>query len=111
MAATMEHERVPSDGKFNASHIDDPIAEKGYQQSASSDDEEYSPLEQRKIVHRVDRRLVLTCGVMYCISLMDRINLGQAAIAGMTKELKLSVGFRYVGLDSDPSISVLTFSL
>jgi hypothetical protein len=101
MATTMHPERVPGDAKFNANHIDDPIAEKGYQQSALSDDEEYTPLEQRKIVHRVDRRLVLTCGVMYCISLMDRINLGQAAIAGMTKELKLSVGFRYVGLYPD----------
>jgi hypothetical protein len=101
MAATMHPERASGDDKFNTSHIDDPIGEKGYQQSASSDDEEYTPLEQRKIVHRVDRRLVLTCGIMYCISLMDRINLGQAAIAGMTKELKLAVGFRYVGLHPD----------
>jgi len=100
MAATMHPEHVPGDDKFNASHIDDLIAEKGFQPSASSDDEEYTPLEERKIVHRVDRRLVLTCGVMYCISLMDRINLGQAAIAGMTKALKLKVGFRYVGLPS-----------
>jgi hypothetical protein len=43
---------------------------------------EFSPAEQRKIVHRIDRRLVLTVGVLYCISLMDRTNLSAAAIAG-----------------------------
>lgn len=38
--------------------------------------------EQRSIMHRVDRRLVLTLGAMYCISLMDRTNLSAANIAG-----------------------------
>lgn len=38
--------------------------------------------EQRSIVHRVDCRLVLTLGAMYCISLMDRTNLSAANIAG-----------------------------
>lgn len=60
-------------------------------------DEVYTYAEQRKIVHRVDRRLVSMCGLGYCISLMDRTNLSVAAIAGMTKELKLHIGFRYVG--------------
>jgi hypothetical protein len=51
----------------------------------SSTDEyecEFSPQEQRKIIHRIDRRLVLTVGVLYCISLMDRTNLSAASIAG-----------------------------
>ncbi len=85
------------DEKLKASHIDEAASSK----SALSDDEEYTVHEQRKIIHRIDRRLVLTCGVMYCVSLMDRTNLGQAAIAGMNKQLKLTVGFRYVGLDAD----------
>jgi hypothetical protein len=38
--------------------------------------------EQKNIVHRVDRRLVFTLGILYCISLVDRTNLGSAAIAG-----------------------------
>ncbi|KAL9120745.1 MAG: hypothetical protein Q9187_002698 [Circinaria calcarea] len=45
-------------------------------------DESYTYKEQREIIHRVDRRLVTMCGVMYCISLMDRTNLSAAAIAG-----------------------------
>jgi hypothetical protein len=43
---------------------------------------EFSPQEQKKIIHRIDRRLVVTVGVLYCISLMDRTNLSAAAIAG-----------------------------
>ena len=43
---------------------------------------EFSPAEQRKIIHRIDRRLVVTVGVLYCISLMDRTNLSSANIAG-----------------------------
>lgn len=45
-------------------------------------DEEYTPAEQRKIIHRVDRRLVSMAGLAYCISLMDRTNVSAAAIAG-----------------------------
>lgn len=55
---------------------------------------DFTPAEQRKIIHRIDRRLIITVGVMYCISLMDRTNLSAAAIAGMTRELTL-IGFRY----------------
>ncbi|KAL4862340.1 hypothetical protein BDV12DRAFT_45709 [Aspergillus spectabilis] len=58
-------------------------------------DEEYTYAEQRKIVHRVDRRLVTMCGAAYCISLMDRTNVSAAAIAGMMEDLELYIGFRY----------------
>ncbi|KAF4760140.1 hypothetical protein HAV15_006746 [Penicillium sp. str.  len=59
-------------------------------------DEEYSPSEQHKIIHRIDRRLILMSGLAYCISMIDRTNLGMAAVAGMTDDLKLA-GTRYVG--------------
>lgn len=45
-------------------------------------DEDYTPAEQRKIIHRIDRRLVTMTGLAYCISLMDRTNISNAAIAG-----------------------------
>lgn len=50
--------------------------------------------EQRRIIRSVDRRLITTLGFLYCVSLMDRTNLGAANIAGMAKELTL-VGDRY----------------
>jgi len=60
---------------------------------ASIDD--YTPAQARSITSRVDRRLVTVTGVMYCISVMDRTNLGAAAIAGMNKDLQL-INNRYV---------------
>ncbi|KAI9842060.1 MAG: hypothetical protein M1837_007485 [Sclerophora amabilis] len=65
------------------------------QDSQDADIDEFTPHEQKKIIHRVDRRLVLTCGIMYCISLMDRTNLPAAVIAGLTKELQLNINNRY----------------
>lgn len=86
--------------------------------------ESFTPEETRRIIRRVDRRLVTTLGAMYCVSLMDRswflpqspspagrrsislapstdeddvANLGAANIAGMAQELLL-VGNRYVRL-------------
>lgn len=54
----------------------------------------FTPQEQRKIVRRVDVRLVLVLGALYAVSLMDRTNLGNAVIAGMAVDLKL-IGARY----------------
>lgn len=42
----------------------------------------FTPAEQKKIIRKIDRRLVPTLGLLYCASLMDRTNLGAAAIAG-----------------------------
>ncbi len=61
----------------------------------------FTPAEQTKIIRRIDRRLVLTLGFMYCVSLMDRTNTGIAAIAGMAVDLDL-ISNRY-------SIIVLVF--
>lgn len=52
---------------------------------AASDDAilaEFTPAEERRIMRKIDVRLVLTVGFMYCISLMDRTNLSAANIAG-----------------------------
>lgn len=43
----------------------------------------FSPEEAKKLIWRIDCRLVLTCGFMYCVSLMDRTNLGIAVVGGM----------------------------
>lgn len=61
----------------------------------------FSPEEQRRIIRKIDLRLVPTLGFMYCVSLMDRTNLGIAVVAGMGVDLVL-IGERY-------SIIVLLF--
>lgn len=43
---------------------------------------EFSPKDQRRITRKLDIRLVLTTGVVYCVSLMDRTNLSAASLAG-----------------------------
>ncbi|GIZ47405.1 hypothetical protein CKM354_001049700 [Cercospora kikuchii] len=65
------------------------------QVEALDDDPEFSYPEQRKVIHRIDKRLVVMAGLMYCVSLMDRSNLPNAAVAGMNVELEMNVGFRY----------------
>ncbi|KAL8671622.1 MAG: hypothetical protein Q9168_003873 [Polycauliona sp. 1 TL-2023] len=50
---------------------------------------QYSDAEINRIIRKVDFRLVPLCGLMYCVSLLDRTNVSNAAIAGMTKELNL----------------------
>lgn len=62
----------------------------------TDEDEEFSYAEQRKIVHRIDRRLLVITGLMYCVSLIDRGNMPNAAIAGMHDDLETNVGYRYV---------------
>lgn len=43
---------------------------------------QFTPEQQRNIIWRIDVRLVVTLGILYCTSLMDRTNLSSAAIAG-----------------------------
>ncbi|KAK3321595.1 general substrate transporter [Apodospora peruviana] len=60
--------------------------------TAAEIDEQFgiTPEDHKRIIRHVDRRLVLTVGAMYCVSLMDRTNLGAANIAGMSLDLQLA---------------------
>ncbi|KAI1125051.1 major facilitator superfamily domain-containing protein [Nemania abortiva] len=60
----------------------------------SDEVDEYTERESRKIIHRIDRRLLVTIGFMYCVSLIDRTNVSAAAIAGLATDLVLT-GNRY----------------
>lgn len=35
----------------------------------------FGPEDHKRIKRKIDRRLVLTLGLMYCVSLMDRTNM------------------------------------
>lgn len=93
--------------KHGSEHIENPLEPTYTKASETINDariNRYTPEEQRKIVHRVDRRLVLTLGVLYCCSLVDRTNLSSANIAGMAKG---PGSLNFVG--SQYSIIVLVF--
>ncbi|KAF3926952.1 hypothetical protein ABW20_dc0107670 [Dactylellina cionopaga] len=82
----MSSDEKPSSAleKGNMEHVE-------HHSDNSSDYVEYDEVEQRKITRRVDIRLVLICGLTYCVSLMDRTNLSAASLAGMNVELKMNV--------------------
>jgi hypothetical protein len=67
----------------------------GQDDTPSQESEILSPEQQKKLLRRIDRRLIGITGLIYCISLMDRNNLGAAALAGMNADLNL-VAYRYV---------------
>lgn len=69
---------------------------------AIDDDPVYSYAEQRKIIHRVDIRLITVAGIIYMNSLMDRSNLPNAGIAGMRVDLDMLENSRYVGCSVGP---------
>lgn len=77
-------------------HVDKQNSNSIVADGDSSDvDHGFSEQEQRSIIKRIDRRLVLMVGTLYCVSLMDRVNMSSANIAGMGKDLVLT-GTRYV---------------
>jgi hypothetical protein len=82
------------ESQVDTKHLD----QKPNQHSSEGDDNYgFTPEEQRNITRRIDRRLVVTMGAMYCVSLMDRTNMSAVNIAGMSTELVLT-GFRYVSV-------------
>ena len=76
---TQADEKASDDSANSRDALD---AEAAPLESLIDNDPVYSYKEQRAIVHRIDRRLVVTCGLLYCFSLIDRGNLGNASIAG-----------------------------
>ncbi|KAG9252424.1 major facilitator superfamily domain-containing protein [Emericellopsis atlantica] len=92
----------PDDVSKTPDNGTETIEEARAMQGNIEDDPEFSLKEQRAIIHRIDRRLVVMLGAIYCVSLIDRTNLSNAAIAGMRVDLELSIGFRY-------SITTLVF--
>ncbi|PGH10718.1 hypothetical protein AJ79_05309 [Helicocarpus griseus UAMH5409] len=50
---------------------------------------------QKRVIRRIDLRLLPILGLMYSISLVDRTNLGLALVAGMQTDLGLAIGDRY----------------
>ena len=101
MATTVPSTTLDEDNKVqHVSHLEHGHTSDDEKKSLEDDPLTYfTPEEQKKIIHRLDRRLVVVVGVMYCVSLMDRTNLSNAAIAGMNVELNLGIEMRYVSSD------------
>ncbi|XPS99730.1 hypothetical protein M3J09_008900 [Ascochyta lentis] len=50
----------------------------------------YTPDEDRTVLRKLDRKLVSFMALLYCLSFLDRTNIGNARIAGLEDDLRLS---------------------
>jgi hypothetical protein len=80
-------------------HLENVENEKGLTTPSSSSQNDapftVDPKTSARLRHAIDWRLIPALGAMYGISLMDRKNVSNAAIAGMLKDLKMSRGMGY----------------
>lgn len=53
------------------------------------------PAFAKRVRRKIDLRLIPIIAALYCISLIDRTNISVARVAGMAKDLELTVGERY----------------
>jgi MFS family permease len=59
-------------------------------QSSVQSFELYTPDEERAVRRKLDTHLVLFVALLYMLSFLDRSNIGNARIAGLTEDLRLS---------------------
>ncbi|KAH8814779.1 high-affinity nicotinic acid transporter [Flagelloscypha sp. PMI_526] len=50
---------------------------------------------ERRLIRRIDFRILPLMSLLYAFALIDRTNLGLARVAGMAKDLELTIGSRY----------------
>lgn len=50
----------------------------------------YTPDEEHRVRRKLDTRLVLFVALLYLISFLDRSNIGNAKVAGLTEDLRMS---------------------
>jgi MFS family permease len=68
-------------------------------------EDDISPEQKRieaKVLRKVDLRLIPILGLLYSVAGLDRVNLSNARVAGMNKDLRFDIGDRY-------SIALLVF--
>ncbi|KAJ4405636.1 hypothetical protein N0V91_005155 [Didymella pomorum] len=82
-----------------ARHLENVDNEKGFTTPSSSSQNDapftIDPKVSARLRHAIDWRLIPALGAMYGISLMDRKNVSNAAIAGMLVDLKMGKGMGY----------------
>ncbi|KAF2199486.1 MFS transporter [Delitschia confertaspora ATCC 74209] len=58
-------------------------------------DKTWTPEEEKKVVHRIDRRLLPLLCITYGLQYYDKAMLSQAALFGLRTDLELGIGNRY----------------
>ena len=63
--------------------------------AAIAGDLEMDHHEYRQIVRKLDWAIIPYCTLLYLLSFLDRVNIGQAAVAGLKGDLGISKGNKY----------------
>ena len=66
-----------------------------YQEHSHSPLLEYDHKSEKKLIRKIDGRLLPILGLMYSIALIDRVNISAARISGMADDIGLDIGNRY----------------
>jgi len=62
---------------------------------ASGSDLEMTKEEYRRILRKLDFAIIPYCSLLYLLSFLDRVNIGQAAVAGLKTDLGIAKGNAY----------------
>lgn len=88
-------DQKPAPGKASASSnassrdLDSTQAASSSPDVSSLDPKEYRRIE-RRLLWKIDLQVTLLCTVLYLLSFLDRTNIGQAKLLGLTTQLSLS---------------------
>jgi len=82
-------------GRDDRVNLEDTVDPANDSSGPASSPIERDDKETRRIIRKIDLRLLPTLAVIYAFALIDRVNLPNARIAGMDEDLGLSIGSRY----------------
>lgn len=68
-------DKVDLEKTIEVNHFERTISEDSVETANDARINALTPEEQKKLIWKIDCRLVLTLGFMYCVSLMDRFDL------------------------------------
>jgi hypothetical protein len=71
---------------------EDVVLEKPKEHDSNSEghDVDFSGIDEKKTLRKMDLRLIPALAVLYLLAFLDRGNIGNAKIQGLTKDLHLS---------------------
>jgi len=89
----MNEDKLAADHQ-RAEHVAEKISNSSGSDEIEAQDVELQEREAARVLRKVDMRLVPLLALLYLVAFIDRSNIGNAKIAGMTEELKMS-GMQY----------------
>ncbi|CAD6567770.1 MAG: hypothetical protein ASARMPREDX12_009458 [Alectoria sarmentosa] len=82
--------RIASDSSLHSAAISDEDSDEPAQQNGIENLKSFTADEEKVVVRKLDRHLVLFIAFLYMLSFLDRSNIGNARIAGLTEDLSLN---------------------